>query len=105
MLIQLTYASRATDRLGPTDIKEILAASRRNNTPLGITGALCIHNGIFLQILEGDRQAVSTLYHRILTTRGTPTPRCSTSRRSPRAASAAGRWACCPHWKKTATCS
>jgi Sensors of blue-light using FAD len=65
MLIQLTYASRAVN-LGPADIKDILAASNRNNARLGITGALCLNNGVFLQQLEGDRETVSALYHRIL---------------------------------------
>lgn len=66
MLIQLTYASRASGELGPMDVKDILAASQRNNARLGVTGALCLNNGIFLQQLEGDREAVNALYHRIL---------------------------------------
>lgn len=66
MLIQLTYASRATGNLGPADIKDILAASQRNNARLGVTGALCLNNGIFLQQIEGDRDVVNALYHRIL---------------------------------------
>ncbi|RZJ25497.1 MAG: BLUF domain-containing protein [Haliea sp.] len=66
MLIQLIYASRVSRSLGPMDIKDILAASRRNNAKLGVTGALCLNNGIFLQALEGDRSAVNALYHRIL---------------------------------------
>ena len=65
MMIRMTYASRARN-LGPMDIKDILASSRRNNLPLGVTGALCLANGIFLQCLEGDRAAVNALYHRIL---------------------------------------
>lgn len=66
MLIQLTYASRASRMLGPGDVKDILGASQRNNTRAGITGALCLSNGIFLQQLEGDRTAVNALYHRLL---------------------------------------
>ena len=66
MLIQLTYASRTSRTLGPDDLKAILAASQRNNQRVGVTGALCLTNGIFLQQLEGDRTAVSLLYHRIL---------------------------------------
>lgn len=65
MLIRLIYASRARS-MGPMDIKDILASSRRNNAPLGVTGALCLSNGIFLQCLEGDRTRVNSLYHRIL---------------------------------------
>lgn len=66
MLIQLTYASRSTSMLGPGDIKDILGSSARNNNLLGVTGTLCLSNGIFLQQLEGDREAVNLLYHRIL---------------------------------------
>ena len=66
MLIQLTYASRIAKALLPDDLKSILAASQRNNTRVGVTGALCLTNGIFLQQLEGDRTAVNALYHRIL---------------------------------------
>jgi hypothetical protein len=47
-------------------VKDILGASQRNNTRAGITGALCLNNGIFLQLLEGDRAAVNALYHRLL---------------------------------------
>ena len=66
MLIQLTYASRTSKTLTPVDLQSILLASQRNNARVGITGALCLANGIFLQQLEGDRTAVSLLYHRIL---------------------------------------
>ena len=66
MLIQLTYASRTSKILTPDDFKSILIASQRNNTRMGVTGALCMTNGIFLQQLEGDRIAVNQLYHRIL---------------------------------------
>ena len=66
MLIQLTYASRVSSNLGPMDVKDILRSSQRNNEAIGVTGALCLSNGIFLQQLEGDRMAVNQLYHRIL---------------------------------------
>jgi hypothetical protein len=66
MLIQLTYASRSAAILGPGDVKDILQSSARNNQAAGITGALCLSNGIVLQQLEGDRAAVNALYHRIL---------------------------------------
>lgn len=68
MMIRLMYASRAVN-LGPMDIKDILSSSQRNNQALGITGALCLSNGIFLQCLEGERSVVNALYHRILADR------------------------------------
>jgi Sensors of blue-light using FAD len=67
MLIQLTYASRTSSVFTPDDLSSILKASQRNNARVGVTGALCLANGIFLQQLEGDRAEVNRLYHRILT--------------------------------------
>ncbi len=66
MLVQLTYASRTSSVFTPADLASILAASQRNNARVGVTGALCLANGIFLQQLEGDRTEVNRLYHRIL---------------------------------------
>jgi Sensors of blue-light using FAD len=66
MLIQLTYASRTSSVFKNDDLASILKASQRNNARVGVTGALCLANGIFLQQLEGDRTEVNRLYHRIL---------------------------------------
>jgi hypothetical protein len=66
MLVRLIYASRTAQVMGAADVKDIVRASQRNNTPLGVTGALLLSSGIFLQCLEGDHRVVNTLYHRIL---------------------------------------
>ncbi len=66
MLIQLTYASRPSLTFKNEEMDDILTASKRNNTRVGVTGALLYANGIFLQQLEGDRTEVNRLYHRIL---------------------------------------
>jgi hypothetical protein len=66
MMIRMVYASRSTGLLAPGDVKDIVRSSVRHNTPLGITGALLLSNGIFLQCLEGDHLPVNALYHRIL---------------------------------------
>ncbi|ACV27546.1 BLUF domain-containing protein [Kangiella koreensis] len=66
MLVQLTYASRISKALGSEDIKNILKHSQTNNQADGVTGALCLSSGIFLQILEGDRNTVNRIYHKIL---------------------------------------
>lgn len=47
------------------DIQHILAAARKNNAELGVTGLLCFNRRYFLQCLEGGREAVNTIYHRI----------------------------------------
>ena len=64
MLVRLLYASRAVDTSSPA-IDAILAQSRAHNTACGITGILCYGAGIFLQAIEGGRNAVSELYGHI----------------------------------------
>jgi Sensors of blue-light using FAD len=65
MLVRLLYASRSQGPLTPERIEELLASSRRNNPALGITGLLCHSGDIFMQVLEGGREAVNKLYTRI----------------------------------------
>ncbi len=65
MLIQLTYASRASVEVTPQVVRDIAEKSQKNNSAVCITGALCYSNGIFLQKLEGDRRFVSRVYHKI----------------------------------------
>lgn len=65
MLVRLLYASRAKSPLTPEVIDQILATSRRDNPAEGITGLLCHSGDIFMQVLEGGRDAVSQLYNRI----------------------------------------
>ena len=64
MLTRIIYVSRAPSA-GPFEIKNILLASRKNNPVLGITGALCFLDGIYLQHLEGEASAVNALYQKI----------------------------------------
>jgi Sensors of blue-light using FAD len=64
MLVRLLYASRAVDT-NPEAIDGILAKSRQFNPSSGITGILCYGGGIFLQAIEGGRNAVSELYSHI----------------------------------------
>ncbi|TXH88523.1 MAG: BLUF domain-containing protein [Rhodoferax sp.] len=65
MLVRLLYASRAVD---PSDaaIESILSQSRQFNPTCGITGILCYGGGIFLQAIEGGRNAVNELYGHIV---------------------------------------
>ncbi len=67
MLVRLLYVSRTGDSFGADALAAILKTSRENNGRDGITGVLChcSNAGIFLQVLEGGRSAVSTLYSRI----------------------------------------
>lgn len=49
----------------PLEIKDILLASRRNNPVLGISGAMCFLDGVYLQFLEGEATTVDALYQKI----------------------------------------
>ena len=68
-LHRLVYYSR--NRLpGDADahaaaIREILAASRRNNQRADVTGALMFNAGCFGQVLEGPRLAIEATFERI----------------------------------------
>lgn len=48
------------------DLNAILAASQRNNEKAGVTGALLFDTVWFIQILEGEREAVSAVLRRIM---------------------------------------
>ena len=67
-VFRLVYVSRskplAPDRQERM-VADILAASRRNNADLGITGALLFSADCFAQSLEGSMQAVEALFERI----------------------------------------
>lgn len=64
MLSRIIYVSRATASL-PLDLKDILAAARKNNSLLGVSGAMCFINGVYLQYLEGEQATVDRLYQTI----------------------------------------
>ena len=65
MLVRLMYASRGSVAVDPEALQSILRQSRANNPAQGITGLLCCSGGIFMQVLEGSRDAVNQLYCRI----------------------------------------
>jgi hypothetical protein len=67
MLVRLMYASRAADSVDAEVLAVILKKSKEHNTAVGVTGVLChcADADIFLQVLEGGRDAVSALYNRI----------------------------------------
>jgi hypothetical protein len=62
MLVRLLYASRAATSLTPEAVECILSSSRAGNMAKGITGLLCHSGDIFMQVLEGGREAVNALY-------------------------------------------
>ncbi|MFZ5550683.1 MAG: BLUF domain-containing protein [Pseudomonadota bacterium] len=66
MLIRLMYASRAAKPLDGEELAQILRQSRTDNAQRGVTGLLCTSGGLFIQVLEGGRAAVNTLYNRLV---------------------------------------
>ncbi len=67
MLVRLLYASRAADSVDADTLATVLRQSKENNARTGVTGVLCFcsNANIFLQVLEGGRDAVSATYNRI----------------------------------------
>ena len=66
MLVSLFYVSRAVGPQTTTVTSSILTTARFNNPVHGITGALFQGQGLYLQVLEGERSAVNRLYAHIL---------------------------------------
>jgi hypothetical protein len=63
--IRLIYSSAASGGMTYSTLVEIMAEAHTHNVAQGITGILCYGSGEFLQALEGERRAVTALYHRI----------------------------------------
>ncbi|MFZ6687256.1 BLUF domain-containing protein [Undibacterium sp. SXout11W] len=66
MLVRLLYASRAIDTNICDTVQSIMLTSRSHNPQNGITGVLCHTDTVFMQVLEGGRDAVNQLYSHIL---------------------------------------
>lgn len=64
-MLTIMYRSEAVALLPFTDLTNICIASAHKNRALGITGFLIEFEGIFLQVLEGEPEAVDALYARI----------------------------------------
>jgi hypothetical protein len=62
---QLLYVSQAARNIPASDLDDILAAGRANNLTRDLSGILVHVDGGFLQILEGQRDAVMQMYGRI----------------------------------------
>lgn len=62
MLIQLLYVSQPVGPITTTVTSTILEASIKNNKFQEVTGVLCQGDGIYMQVLEGERGKVNDLY-------------------------------------------
>lgn len=65
-LERLVYCSRArVDTTSLQAISELLGVSQRNNARDGLTGALAVNHGWFLQVIEGPATALDRLLRRL----------------------------------------
>ncbi len=58
---RILYTSRASTDLPSDDVFRIIETSARNNPSRDVTGFLIFHRGQFLQLVEGERQALDEL--------------------------------------------
>lgn len=65
----LVYVSKAVGAAAGSsaggEVEAILATARRRNPSCGVTGALLVTEGRFVQALEGERSAVQSTFDRI----------------------------------------
>lgn len=66
MLVRALYVSRAVGPQTGTVTARILAASEAHNPVHAVSGVLCKGQGLYLQVLEGERAEVNRLYAHIL---------------------------------------
>ena len=67
MQVRLLYVSSAVGPQTTTVTGSILQSAQAHNKANDITGVLCQGEGLFLQVLEGERDKVHRLYGRIQT--------------------------------------
>jgi hypothetical protein len=61
MPYQIMYSSQATEPMTVTALEDILRDARTGNEARNVTGALVYVDGIFFQIVEGDRDVLRDL--------------------------------------------
>ena len=64
-LYEIIYVSLASRDMRPEDLAQLLDKARAHNAEQGITGMMVYHRRQFIQLLEGERDAVQSLYDRI----------------------------------------
>lgn len=65
MLYELLYSSAAAKKMSAAELVRLLEQARAKNARLGITGLLVYHNREFMQLLEGERDEVQSLWQTI----------------------------------------
>lgn len=65
MLFYLVYVSSGVKLFSAPELVELLTKSRARNSEAGITGMLLYKDGNFMQVLEGEKEAVLSLHTKI----------------------------------------
>jgi len=66
MRYAITYVSTAKKELSSTEIDDLLTTSKKNNNKKSITGVLLYKDGNFLQLIEGKKTEILTLFETII---------------------------------------
>lgn len=64
-MYQIIYLSTAVGPMNDVALSNLLAHSRDKNKALGITGLLLYFEGNFMQLLEGTKRDIKSLYNEI----------------------------------------
>ncbi len=62
---RIIYCSQATDDVTPDELITLLELARHKNEQVGLTGMLLYSSQSFLQVLEGEPEALADVYVRI----------------------------------------
>jgi hypothetical protein len=65
-MYSLVYVSSATTAFSDADLATLLEKSQRDNALRDISGMLLFRDGNFMQLLEGEQQAVDALFKKIV---------------------------------------
>ncbi|MEB0136818.1 BLUF domain-containing protein [Actimicrobium sp. CCC2.4] len=65
----LVYVSRSMQRMSLNELSKLLIQARASNQANGISGVLLHHDGLFLQLMEGDPEAIDALFKKIMVDR------------------------------------
>ena len=65
MLYTIIYLSYPHRKISKDDLNAILHTSRDNNPKYDITGVLIYASSTFIQVLEGEKDTITTLYNKI----------------------------------------
>jgi hypothetical protein len=61
----IVYFSSSVSQFQEEDLTTILQQSRQNNSESGVTGVMLYVRGSIIQVLEGEKEIVESLYQRI----------------------------------------